>query len=195
MSRLKSKRYLTAVVLALSVFVASFYLAYAGVVQWSREQPSTVIIVDAVSLTSTAVTLFQDEELTDELTADEILVFQQLRFQPPLDEWYSNYAAAILYPRNDSDIPLDLFGVRIVDPDTGEPLEGMSGTSCGPCLIEPGEAGYLRLSVHGPSLFGIDFSVIIGMVGETTDAGGGVDTLSPQLQHILEAVAKQEAGQ
>ena len=61
MGVLKRKRGLLAVGLAVAAFLATFYVAYAAIVQWSREQPATLTTIVAVPLASSTMSLFQDE--------------------------------------------------------------------------------------------------------------------------------------
>ena len=66
MARLKSKKYLLAAVFALAAFGATFAAVLAGVipVQWSREQPATVVGVAVQVLPPDSMTLFRNAGLT-----------------------------------------------------------------------------------------------------------------------------------
>ena len=85
MSALKSKQYLLLAIIGVSAFLATFYVVYAGMipVQWSREQPSAAVVGATVEvLDPSSMKLYQDEGLSDELTAGETLEFPVPQFQP-----------------------------------------------------------------------------------------------------------------
>ncbi len=162
MGRLKSKWNLLAVVLAVSALLTVFYIAYASVVQWSRAQSITFASVSVDVLDPTAMTLYQNEALTDELTAEESLEFKMLQYQPPLDKILGQGAKVQLWVRNDSETPLNLVegNWKIFDPNNAESELGTyfvnfeQGQSGNP--IQPGEARKLWVSVGGNGLLGRD---------------------------------------
>ena len=178
MARLKSKRYLLAAVFALAAFGANFAAVLAGVipVQWSREQPATVVGVAAQILPPESMTLFRDEGLTDELTPADNLQFRVILLQPPLDlpgAKLSNPTVR-LWLRNDSTDPLspvEFFDppVPILDSQTGQVVGGyevFKDECCSPIL--PGQALRIRIELRGNAqkLTGQQFTVVIGSVGE-----------------------------
>ena len=101
MSRLKPKWRLLAIALGVSAFAATFYVAYAGIVQWSREQPAALVTIAAVPLASSTMSLFQDEALTDALTENEVLQFVEIKLEPPLTGFGGSSETKTLFLRND----------------------------------------------------------------------------------------------
>ena len=203
MSRLKPKWRLLAVGLAVSAFLATFYVAYAGIVQWSREQPATLSTIAVVPLASTTMSLFQDAALTVPLTENDVLQFAVVEFAPPLSGVAFSEDTITLFLRNDSpDIPLTPLRVccpGIFDPVTGEFVAswGVFGEFFPPEPILPGQSQRIFVEVFNPrkAVVGVDFTMVIGAVGETTNAGAGVSTISPQLQAVLDSTAQEKPGQ
>jgi hypothetical protein len=198
---LKSRKYMVALGIAVAAFVATFYLAYAGAVQWSREQPATVKVIPAVALSDTAITLYTDSKFTQELTPGGVIVFRQLRFLPPLDKFLApSEVKAIIYGRNNSEIPLNLVPIwsqPILDPVTLAPLgyyyvSPVSGPwCCGPVQVQPGESrAFFTITIQNiqPGLAGKEFSVILGATGEIVD---GMGSLSVELEQVMKDAAAQ----
>ena len=198
MGVLKRKRGLLAVGLAVSAFLATFYVAYAGIVQWSREQPATITTIAAVPLASSTMSLFQDAALTDPLTENEVLEFVAIALQPPLTGF--GFERITLFLRNDStDIPLSVIQIccpGIFDPATGARVASLNvfGECCPQEPILPGQSQRIFVDVFGVQLgfTGVQFTVVIGAVGETTAAGAGLVTISPQLQAVLDSAAQEK---
>ena len=144
MSRLKPKWRLLAIVLGVSAFAATFYVAYAGIVQWSREQPAAFTAVLSASLPTSTMSLFQDAALTDPLTENEVLDFVATALLPPLTGFGGSSETKTLFLRNDSaDIPLSVLDVccfGIFDPDTDEFVSSYQvfGECC-PMIFRPGQ--------------------------------------------------------
>ncbi len=190
-----------AVGLAVSAFLATFYVAYAGIVQWSREQPATLTTIAAVPLASSTMSLFQDEALTDPLTEDEALQFLLVQLVPPLPAGVG-FDRITLFLRNDSpDTPLSLFRnfERIFDPVTDEFLAAYQvfGECCPEAPIPPGGSQRIFIDVFDvqPAAAGAQFTVVIGALGETANGGAAVSTISPQLQAVLDSAAQEKPGQ
>ena len=110
MGKLKSKRYLLAMVFALAAFGATFAAVLAGVipVQWSREQPVFLESVTLQTLPDTDMKIFEDKEQQKEIKSGDTLVFKAFQPQPPLDKVFGGGAGRNLFIRNDSAIPLNL---------------------------------------------------------------------------------------
>ena len=147
MGKLKSKRYLLAVVLAMGAFGAAFYIVFAQMtpVQWSREQPATAVGVAAQILPPDSMTLFKDEALTDELTAADILQFPVILLQPPLNlqgARFEDSTTVRVWLRNDSTVPL-------IPVEFSQPVD-FRDTQTGRFLGGGGSA-YFRTSVVRPS--------------------------------------------
>jgi len=193
MDWIKSKWYILSLVLGVSAFLAAFGVAYAGFVQWSREQPSKATSQAATVLAPESMKLFQDAGLTDELTADEVLEFPAVvRLQPPLQR--STSAWVELWLRNDSDIPMNLLSISVRDPQQG--LDGWTWSveCCNP--IQPGQARQIGIGIYlRQDVVEVEFSTVIGAVGEVTEEGQAVTTISPQLQAILDAAKQQKSGE
>ena len=203
MSRLKPKWRLLAIVLALSAFLATFYVAYAGIVQWSREQPATLTTIVAVPLASSTMSLFRDEALSVPLTENDVLEFVEIAFEPPLAGFGGSSDTKTFFLRNDSsDISLSVLNVccpGIFDPATGEFVTSwhVFGECCPEAPIPPGESQRIFIHLHSlqRAVAEAQFTVVIGAVGETTANGQGVSTISPQLQAVLDSAAQEEPGQ
>ena len=199
MGVLKRKRGLLAVGLAVAAFLATFYVAYAAIVQWSREQPATLTTIVAVPLASSTMSLFQDEALTDPLTENEVLQFVLAQLAPPLPTG-SAFDRITLFLRNDSDTPLSFLRIccpPILDPTTGEFVAAYQVWSFSKAPIPPGGSQEIFIDVFDArqTVAGAQFTVVIGAVGETTANGQGVSTISPQLQAVLDSAAQEEPGQ
>ncbi|MBI2170485.1 MAG: hypothetical protein HYU30_00465 [Chloroflexi bacterium] len=195
MTMLKSRKYVVALGIAVAAFVATFYLAYAGAVQWSREQPATVKVIPAVALSDTAITLYTDSKFTQELTPGGLIVFRQLRFLPPLDKFLApTQVRATIWGKNNSEIPLSLVGFccqEIRDPDTNAFLGyyGVGTSSWEP--VQPGQTRafwFIDIQNIQPGLAGKEFSVILGATGEIVD---GSSSLSLELEQVLKDAAAQ----
>jgi hypothetical protein len=94
MARLSSnKRYILAITLGVVSFMATFYIAYAAFAQWTREQPAGVLGVAVEILGPGAMSLYTDEQLTNELTSNDLLEFSAPLLQPPLDNILHNLRA------------------------------------------------------------------------------------------------------
>ena len=65
------------------------------------------------------------------------------------------------------------------------------------CPFSPGGSQAIFISVFKvqQAVAGAPFTVVIGAVGETTDAGAGVSTISPQLQAVLDSAAQEKPEQ
>ena len=200
MNVLKSKWNLLAIVLGISAFLGTSYVAYAAFVQWSREGHGTITSSPVDVLPPEAMTLFQDEELTDELLPDEVLEFAPvLEFQPPLDGLigFDQRSSVTLFLKNDSDINLSFLNIccpAIRDPVTRD-FWGSYATNLSECCnpIPPGEDRMIQIQIFNlrPGIFGEEFSFVVGALGEMTDGGEGVATLSVALEEILKS-ANQE---
>ena len=203
MGVLKRKRGLLAVGLAVSAFLATFYVAYAGIVQWSREQPASLTTIAAVPLPTSTMSLFRDAALTDPLTENEVLDFVAVALQPPLSGIARSETRATLFLRNDSaDTPLSVLRIccpSIIDPATGKFVAAYHVfTECCPeDPIPPGGSQAIFIDVFDiqQGATGVQFTVVIGAVGETTANGAGAATISPQLQAVLDSAAEQKPGQ
>jgi len=203
MSRLKPKWRLLAIVLAVAAFLATFYVAYAGIVQWSREQPATLTTIAVVPLASSTMSLFKDQALTDPLTENEVLQFAVVKFEAPLAGVAFSSDTKTLFLRNDSpDIPLSVLSVccpSILDPVTGEFVAAwhVFGECCPEAPIPPGGSQriFFRVFSARQAVAGAQFTMVMGAVGETTAAGAGVTTVSPQLQAVLDSAAQEKPEQ
>ncbi len=178
MARLKSKRYLLAAIFALAAFGATFAAVLAGVipVQWSREQPATVVGVAMQVLPPDSMTLFRNAGLTDQLNPADALQFAVPLLLPPLNVEGAKLSnpTVRLWLRNDSDVPLspvEIFdpSVPILDSQTGQVVGGyevFKDECCSPIL--PGQALRIRIELGGNAqrLVGQQFTVVIGSVGE-----------------------------
>ena len=203
MGVLKRKRGLLAVGLAVAAFLATFYVAYAGIVQWSTEQPATLTTIAVVPLASSTMSLFQDQALTDPLTENEVLQFAVVKFEPPLSGVAFSSDTKTLFLRNDSpDIPLSVLSIccpSIRDPDTGDFVAAYQvfGECCDETPIPPGGSQriFIRVFSAQQAVAGAQFTVVIGAVGETTNGGAGATTISPQLQAVLDSAAQEKPEQ
>ena len=203
MSVLKRKKGLLAIGLAVAAFLATFYVAYAGIVQWSTEQPGTLTAIVAVPLPTSTMSLFKDEALTIPLTGNDVLEFAEIAFVPPLTGFGGSSDTKTFFLRNNStDTPLSVLNVccpSIFDPDTGEFVTSwhVFGECCPVQPIPPGQSQRIFIHLHSlqRAVVGAQFTVVIGAVGETTAAGAGVATISPQLQAVLDSAAHDEPEQ
>ena len=176
MSALKSKQYLLLAIIGVSAFLATFYVVYAGMipVQWSREQPAAAVVGATVEvLDPSSMKLYQDEGLSDELTAGETLEFPVPQFQPPLDQLPQVRKANVpLWLKNESNIPLAPIAgfccIDVFDSQTGERVGAYGITDEGCCgEIPPGEARKLRIELHPDGeVIGRQFTIVIGALGE-----------------------------
>ena len=178
MARLKSKKHLLAAVFALAAFGATFAAVLAGVipVQWSREQPATVVGVAVQVLPPDSMTLFRNAGLTDQLNPADALQFAVPLLLPPLNVEGAKLSnpTVRLWLRNDSDVPLspvEIFdpSVPILDSQTGQVVGGyevFKDECCSPIL--PGQALRIKIELGGNAqrLVGQQFTVVIGSVGE-----------------------------
>ena len=78
MGRLKRKRYLLAVMLALGAFGVTLAVVFAGFiqVQGSRDQGVLIEGVTLETLPGTDMSIFEDKLLTKEITPADLLVFK-----------------------------------------------------------------------------------------------------------------------
>ena len=119
---------------------------------------------------------------------------------PPLPTG-SAFDRITLFLRNDSpDTPLSFLRIccpSIVDPDTEEFVAAYQVWSFSESPIPPGGSQAIFVDVFDAkqTIAGVQFTVVIGAVGETTANGQGVSTISPQLQAVLDSAAQEAPGQ
>ncbi len=170
MGKLRSKRYILALVFALAAFGAAFAAVMAGVVpvQWSREQPVLVKGVTLQVLGDDSMRIFEDEALTKEITSGDTLVFEALLAQPPLDKIFGGGAGRELFIRNDSNIPLNLltgpFEIEIAPGEkVGYKVE--LAECCNPINPDQVRLFHIGLGVS-PAQLDREFPIVIGALGE-----------------------------
>ena len=169
MGKLRSKKYILALVFALAAFGATFAAVMAGVipVQWSREQPVIIKGVTLQVLADNSMRIFEDEAQLKEITSGDTLFFEAFQAQPPLDKVFGGRAEKKLFIRNDSDIPLNLLegGFKIeIAPGEDVGYE-VKAECCNP--INPGHVRLFQINLGvGPGQFNREFPIVIGALGE-----------------------------
>lgn len=195
MARLKGKRYLLAIMLGVAAFLATFFVVYAGFVQWSREQPTQVLGVSVQVLDPGAMKLYTDLQLTNELTSTDVLEFSVPQLQAPLDQFSTSLRPEReLWIKNDSTVPLSVFEFccKNIISSTGSFLGRYDVflDCCNP--VQPAQSKRLRVILRDTNsgIFSDQFSIVIGALGESGD--GMASPLS--VQEILENVAESGSG-
>ena len=163
MGKLKTRRNLLALILALGAFAATFTVIFAVVVpvQWSRQQPVVVKGIILKALPDNAMRIFEDPGATKEITSGDVLTFEVLQAQPPLDRIFGG-GGRELYIRNEPDVPLSLVEGNFKILEGGYELKAVC---CGP--IKPGEVREVFIAVNVvPESFRKGFTLVIGAIGE-----------------------------
>ena len=154
-------------VFALAAFGATFGIILAGVipVQWSRDQNVFIKGVTLEVLADTDMKIFEDAGQTKEITSGDVLFFEALQAQPPLDRIFKGGAGRELFIRNDSTIPLDfLTGAFEIEVAPGEKI-GYKVELFDCCNPSQVRRIFIGLGA-GPDLLNREFSIVIGALGD-----------------------------